>query len=84
MVNFCRGQSTYRPCEKLQPSELEGVLLGHGELRDDDEAEVHDKGEDVELQKPPQEAEIGQDAGSKLAPDDLECLLPKADVIEQL
>jgi len=36
-------ERTYRPCEKLQASELEGVLLTHGELWDDDEAEVHDE-----------------------------------------
>lgn len=84
VVTFRRGRRTYRPREKLQPRELEGVPLGHGELRDDDKAEGNDEGEDVEPQKPPQEAEIGQDAGPELASDDLECLLPQADIIEEL
>lgn len=43
VVNLSGEQRTYRPCEKLQASELEGVLRTHGELWDDDEAEVHDE-----------------------------------------
>lgn len=43
VVNLSGEQTTHRPCEKLQARELEGVLLTHGELWDDDEAEVHDE-----------------------------------------
>lgn len=50
---------THRSREELQPSELQGVLLSHSELRDCEETEVQDEGEDVELQEPPQEVEIG-------------------------
>lgn len=59
------------------------VLLCHSQLRDDDEAEGHNERENVELQKPPQKVEIGEDAGAELASDDLERLLPQADGIEQ-
>lgn len=74
---------TYCPSEKFQSSELEGVLFGHSKLRDYNEAEGHNEGENVELQKPPQKVEIGEDAGSELASDDLKRLLPKANRTEQ-
>lgn len=76
--------SAYRPREKFQSAELKGVPSAHSKLRDYDEAEGHNERENVELQKPPQKVEIGQDAGSELAPDDLERLLPQADDTEQL
>lgn len=79
-----RKWRTYRPSKKLQPRELEGVLLRHGQLRDHEEAEVHDEGENVELQKPLQKVEVGEDAGSELASDDLERLLPQAGGVEEL
>lgn len=75
---------TYRPSEKFQPSELESVPFSHSKLRDYDEAEGYNEWENVELQKPPQKVEVGQDAGSKLASDDLQRLLPQANGIEQL
>lgn len=43
MVNLSGEHRTYRACEKLQASEMEGVLCTHSELWDDDEAEVHDE-----------------------------------------
>lgn len=67
---------TYRPSEKLQSGELEGVLLSHGKLRDYDKTEGHNERENVELQKPLQKVKIGEDAGSELASDDLQRLLP--------
>lgn len=78
MVDFQVGGNgrTYRPSEKFQSGELEGVLFRHSKLRDDDEAEGHDERENVELQKPPQKVKIREDARSKLASNDLERLLP--------
>ena len=82
-MNSRCGGSTYRPSQKFQSRELQVVLLNHSQLRDYDETEGHNEREDVELQKPPQEVEIGKDAGAELASDDLERLLPQADGIEQ-
>lgn len=85
MVNLRqRKWRTYCPCEKLQASEPHGVAIGHRKLGDDNEAEDHDEEENVELQEPPEEVEVGEDTGSKLASNDLECLLPQADGIKEL
>ena len=50
---------------------------------DYDETEGHNERENVELQKPSQKVEIGEDAGAELASDDLERLLPEVDGMEE-
>lgn len=60
-----------RPRKKLKPCERKVVLFSYGELRDDEEAKDQNEEENVELPQPLQEVEVGQNAGPKLAPDDL-------------
>lgn len=63
--------STHSSSEDLQPPEAHiGRYVGCGvvnELRDGDEAEVDQEGENVEHEQPLEEQEVGEDTGAKLA-----------------
>lgn len=69
---------THHPSEELKSPEPCGAAdIGcmHN-LGDCDEAEVDDEGEEVELQQPFKEQEVGEDRSAKPAADLLQSVLP--------
>lgn len=77
-IKFVLNIKTYHPCEELKSSEAcvaADIGLMHN-LRDCDEAEVDEEGEEVELQQPFKEQEVGEDRSAKPAPYLLQSVLP--------
>lgn len=77
-IKFGLNIKTHHPCEELKSSEPCGVAdIGRmHNLWDCDEAEVDEEGEEVELQQPLKEQEVGEDRSAKPAPNLLQGVLP--------
>lgn len=77
-IKFGLNIKTHHPCEELKSSEpCDAADIGRmHNLWDCDEAEVDEEGEEVELQQPLKEQEVGEDRSAKPAPNLLQGVLP--------